>query len=737
MSSEQIDLEEMGKNLKQLVWDEEDLEHAKQFIKQISYLSDEKFMQKDFEGLEEFEYFIANNNKILIPTIGQYSSGKSSLLNILIGEEYLPTSEGVCTNVGIIIEYTSNKNISELYEINLEQSNKYFSFKKSKIICNDKTKIKDTIDKRNKEHRLLKLENSFLLLKVNIKLFESLKEEKNREKILLIDFPGLDVLEKKNFFSSDVLSPLINQSDSFIFINSQTINTNDNQKIIVNLVEKIKNRKISFSYKNCLFIMNKWDMHKKNDYSLTQAKNDLKEIFQNNHLDDIFEDIDIINCSAKYYKNFEKKKNDILNFERYIEYLKNNFEEDYELNDDHDEDEDKNAQLYESIINSIKSENKNIKTLLINKEDMKAKENYFAKLENILKDDFKLEDGKKKEIINNYLTLANNIDNHELINELIINSNIIELKQKFLEHILLSIENLEKNIENKGMNFLKNINNTINFVLKRLDNPKKTKMKYSKIDQSEKKKKEIQNIFVQFKGIIKYQFQNYIVKEDENINKYTKELNKLFEEKIKGNNNLSNKIILGQIEKEKIDELKKNKMHFYGEMKEHFKNFINEVNKMIKTLKNDINIDENSFVQEYFETSDTTANSVNAHKNWFWQALYNLTKKLKKLPALSEYILHKKILFDDKDTLINKSIENFCLVKQQNKEILKDFIKIFMEQLDEFEKNVKDEVQKMIDLSYSDYTKFKTDSKKIINSSANEFNNYIKNKYNRSLNFEN
>ena len=733
MSSEQINLEEMGKNLKKLVWDEEDLEHAKQFIKQISYLSDEKFMQKDFEGLEEFEYFIANNNKILIPTIGQYSSGKSSLLNILIGEEYLPTSEGVCTNVGIIIEYTSNKNISELYEINLEQSNKYFSFKKSKIICNDKTKIKDTIDKRNKEHRFLKLEDSFLLLKVNIKLFESLKEEKNREKILLIDFPGLDVLETKNFFSSDVLSPLINQSDSFIFINSQTINTNDNQKIIVNLVEKIKNRKISFSYKNCLFIMNKWDKLKKNDYSLTQAKNDLKEIFQNNLLDDIFDDIDIINCSAKNYKNFEKKKNDILNFERYIENSKNNFEEEYELNDEHNEDEDKNDLFYKYIINPIKSENKNIKNLWTNKKDMKTKENYFEKLNNILKDDYQLEDGKKKEIINDYLTLANNIDNHELL----INSNIIELKQKILEHMLLSIENLEKNIENKGMNFLKNINNTINCVLKRLDNPKKTKMKYSKIEQSEKKKNEIQNIFVQFKGIIKYQFQNYIFKEDENINKYTKELDKLFEEKIKGNNNLSNKIILGQIEKEKIDELKKNKMHFYGEMKEHFKNFINEVNKMIKILKNDINIDENSFIQEYFETSDTTANSVNAHKSWFWQALYNLTKKLRKFPALSEYILHKKILFDDKDTIINKSIENFCLVKQQNKEILKDFIKIFMEQLDEFEKNVKDEVQKMIDLSYSDYTKFKTDSKKIINSSAKEFNTYIKNKYNRSSNFEN
>ena len=46
--------------------------------------------------------------------------------------------------------------------------------------------------------------------------------------------------------------------------------------------------------------MNKWDMHKKNDYSLTQAKNDLKEIFQNNHLDDIFEDIDIMFIFINY-----------------------------------------------------------------------------------------------------------------------------------------------------------------------------------------------------------------------------------------------------------------------------------------------------------------------------------------------------------------------------------------------------------------------------------------------------
>ena len=38
----------------------------------------------------------------------------------------------------------------------------------------------------------------------------------------------------------------------------------------------------------------------------------------------------------------------------------------------------------------------------------------------------------------------------------------------------------------------------------------------------------------------------------------------------------------------------------------------------------------------------------------------------------------------------------------------------------------------MIDLSYTDYTKFAKDSTIIINESANEFNEYIKKKYYRS-----
>ena len=100
-----------------------------------------------------------------------------------------------------------------------------------------------------------------------------------------------------------------------------------------------------------------------------------------------------------------------------------------------------------------------------------------------------------------------------------------------------------------------------------------------------------------------------------------------------------------------------------------------------------------------------------------------------KIKSWSEYILHKYILFDDQETIINKSKENFNLVKRQNEESLNDYLNVYNEKLNDFEEMVKSEVQKMIDLSYADFTKFKEDSNIIIEKSSFEFNEYIKNKY--------
>ena len=720
---ENIDLIEMGKYLKKLKWDKEDLEHAKKYIEQIAFLSEEKFMSQDFKGLDEFEYFIANNNKILIPTIGQYSSGKSSLLNILIGNHYLPTSDGVCTNKGVIIEYTPDKNIAELYEIKLNLERKYFSFVKSKKICDDKKKIEGEIDKINKEHKAIKLEDSFLLLKVHIEFFELLEEE-FREKILLIDFPGIGVLKNKNFFSSDVLGPLINQSDSFLFFNPEVVNSDENQQIIINIVERIKNRKISFSYKNCLFIMNKWDKHRASEknYTLEQAKDDLKKIFYINNLEDIFQDIDMINCSAKDYEAFLKIKNLVLNFEDYLKSLEDDFENEYEDNE-HEQDEDKNEEFYKYIKNDITA--KKDKLTIINEIDLNKKEEYFEKLNNFLSNShYNIKDSHKNDIIDSYLILINNINHHTLL----ISSNKENLEKKIKQHILLALSNLKNTIELKGINFLRSINETISFVLDRLNSPMKNKLKFSKIEESENRKKEIEEMFSQFKILIEIAKSKFIGEQNQLINNYIGDVDKIFINRKKENKNLSNKIILGQIENEKLDELKDKKKKFYQTLKKDFENFIKETEKKMKNIKYELKIDENNFSQLYFQTSEYDANNIN--NGLFW----NFVKVLASFfsTELSEYILHSKILYDDKETIINKSIENFNLVKKQNKENLKDFLTVYNERLDEFENNVKNEVQKMIDLSYSDYSKFKDDSKIIIKNSTNEFYEYIKKKYNES-----
>ena len=725
-----LNLLEMGKYLRKVKWDKEDLEHAKKFINQISFLSEEKFMGHDSKGFEELEYIMSNNEKILVPSFGQYSSGKSTLLNILIGQDYLPASDGICTNKGVIIEYSSDVETAELHEAKLKfetKFSKYFCFEKKKLITNDKTKIKSEIDKINKQHKTIEFEDSFLLLKVYIEFFEIFKKEE-REKILLIDFPGLGILKKSNFFKSEILGPLINQSDSFLFFNKEVINSDENQKIIIDIVEKIRNRKITFSYNNCLFIMNKWDLHRKDKtaYSLPEAKKDLEKIFSDNQLDDIFSDIDIINCSGKDYKAFLLKKKEILNFEKYFGKLKSNFESIYK-DKKHKEDEDKNDAFYNYIINDLnKKIGELIKTSNQDNNQFADKNEIINKLNNFLsQNDYKFKDIHKDEIIKSYSYLATNINNHKLM----IDSNMQKLREKIKSHIESSLFNMDNIIKTKGINFLLNINDTLSFVLDKLNSPARGNLKYSKIDASKIIQEEINEMFVQHKALNEITINKNINDQNLLINNYITNINQLFINRRRENKNLPNKEILGQIERENLDILKENKKGFYQSMEADFKTFIEEVKTKIKNIKFDLDIGENNFQQLYFETSEVSGTHVVKNfKSSFFSVIKSITDFLK-IKSWSEYILHKYILFDDQETIINKSKENFNLVKRQNEESLNDYLNVYNEKLNDFEEMVKSEVQKMIDLSYADFTKFKEDSNIIIEKSSFEFNEYIKNKY--------
>ena len=49
-------------------------------------------------------------NKIFIPLLGDSSTGKSTIINGIIGQHILPTDQNECTRKGIIIKYSNNTN---------------------------------------------------------------------------------------------------------------------------------------------------------------------------------------------------------------------------------------------------------------------------------------------------------------------------------------------------------------------------------------------------------------------------------------------------------------------------------------------------------------------------------------------------------------------------------------------------------------------------------------------------
>ena len=340
--------------------------------------------------------------------------------------------------------------------------------------------------------------------------------------------------------------------------------------------------------------------------------------------------------------------------------------------------------------------------------------------------DYKFKDIHKDEIIKSYSYLATNINNHKLM----IDSNMQKLREKIKSHIESSLFNMDNIIKTKGINFLLNINDTLSFVLDKLNSPAQKNLKYSKIDASKIIQEEINEMFVQHKALNEITINKNINDQNLLINNYITNIDQLFIKRKRENRNLPNKEILGQIERENLDILKENKKVFYQSMEADFKTFIDEVKIKIKNIKKiDLDIGENNFQQLYFETSEVSGTQVNKNfKSSFFSVIKSITDFLK-IKSWSEYILHKYILLDDQETIINKSKENFNLVKRQNEESLKDYLKVYNEKLNDFEEMVKSEVQKMIDLSYADFTKFKEDSNIIIEKSSFEFNEYIKNKY--------
>ena len=236
-----------------------------------------------------------NQNIIYIPFLGQSNSGKSTILNAIIGKEILPISLGECTKKGIIISYSGDNEPditigkAKLESYLLNGKIKYY-FKYKNIINHGFSNVKTILNSLNYEYSEIK-ENSFYYIRTKIKLFDDLHlNEELKKKIFFIDFPGYGT---KNSFENDIYPKIFELCNCFTFIvRDSRIYEKENQKMLsqaLNVIEK-SHKKLSVNgfIKSCFFICNIFDdtqTDKKED--IINAKKEIKKLTRVENEDDI------------------------------------------------------------------------------------------------------------------------------------------------------------------------------------------------------------------------------------------------------------------------------------------------------------------------------------------------------------------------------------------------------------------------------------------------------------------
>ena len=463
-----------------------DLEPENELIKDI---------KNDFEFLKHYIY---KDRKIRVPIFGGYSTGKSSLLNSLIGfGDILPTGSGICTKRGIIIRNNPKGNYI-LYNSKFIRKGDYYYFEEGNIEIETEKKQVDKLKEKIIELNnvdISKVEDSFLILSIPLECFKNMKLSSDIiNRIELIDFPGID--NGNDFFEKDIMNPLLKLSDTFIFVNPcNLIGTESNINNIQNIICKIENRKVKFDYNSCLFVLNQCDKEPNLNVNECQ-KQIIKILFQDRNKSNIIFDffqninfkneINVVKFSPKLFLKYLDLLKEIDDFNLFIEInlLKPIIEESIELDEPIDD-----------IIESLKVEmeahlNSNFKIDDINYkcENSKNNDNNLKILSEICKangaTDKDLTDKKiiLEDIINNYNI---EINNKNLSNDYL-SSNMEEFLKIIEKKFNISYKMVEKQIKEKIICELDNIYRTFKLIDFILINKKTKKTREAKDMESEK-----------------------------------------------------------------------------------------------------------------------------------------------------------------------------------------------------------------------------------------------------------
>ena len=564
----------------------------------------------------EIKNYFENTAAIRFLAVGPHSSGKSTYLNRNIGynHNYLSTSSSECTKICVIIKYCKKNEIAKLYETKLEinkEGYNYFKYDENCIIAEGEDSINKKITELNNAPDA-KTKLRYYLLKSPIEFLDmmDLKEEE-KEKIELIDFPGLDTDFDKAKEEAKYLLRII---DGFIYINYKISFHDDDKKILKLIYETISKRR-TFSFDTCLFILNKMDEFQ-GELNLDEIKYKILETFNEQNINlkstEVLEknerigdkNLTLTPFSCEYYKNYKNLENELNHFEQFIF---NNIEK-----SNSKKLIDKGIKLFQNIINydnkisNIKNnlKIKYISTSLINKFNPNEKDinlylNELKNLEFIKNEEPNIKD--LKEIVKYFLFIKQNKEKTKIYTL----SNIQNLLKNYKVVIKNTIKFFKKKQIMEVLNFLGNIYLDIlkSFTIikmrlndKNLENLRNINADEIYEDINEKKyevisiidkeiefaEREARRLLKNFKG--KDDFNNIVKDNQENFNELVENINKNcnnYKESLKKKNN---KII--------VDILK---LKEYKDKKEEFEKKLNDFKNA--TMENDVSSNSREYIK--------------------------------------------------------------------------------------------------------------------------------------------
>ena len=478
----------------------------KKIIEKIKFLNEFKSKRKFYNNIDlntkllnEFSNEYGNFDGIerfLIPIIGAINSGKTTFINsILPFTNILEMGEKVTTKFVCIIRHKKNAKIPEIYNVEIKKRNENgFNFlEKGDNLYNPNKSLSDIIKEKNKEIKennnsenyLINPENYFLIIKMNIPIFQNDLEEYG-ELIDFLDIPGLNESNYDNGFDDFIKLLFTNILFPIFIFDVQSYYLDGPMSILEDYIEYLsfiyeENQDGKYSLDG-LFILNKIDLLKEKEKKeiYKNFMENLKKFGESHYISIDFNDNNFITISAKQLclegeeSNISLIANELYKELKYGGYnsfrffIKTYFKKKFKIDIEENEkkfNESKINDNYKKILNKI---NSLLKEKCFNYKDVELKINEFVYLShysNKNKQSICVKEIIRKKIKNNFDKFLNfKYDSlYENIKEAISESHLEKnLNKKIDENLFFS--HFEKEIKNNiypilinGKNKIKNI----------------------------------------------------------------------------------------------------------------------------------------------------------------------------------------------------------------------------------------------------------------------------------------